>query len=132
MGVHVLEGPYTIQDLSVQDQGRMPTMCTTHQLHTRVNNRGQYVVWAAPMFDRDGTSEHYHNDQFDGLLRRIARRRQARNTANAKSVRIARPQSPELYLRAKIVKANVECAGGTILHLVDRVMFPDEFAEDKY
>ena len=132
MGVHVIEGPYTIQDLSTQDAGRMPTMCTTHQLHTRVNNRGQYSVWAAPMFDRHGTSEHNHNDQFDGLMQRLARRRRARNTANARSTRAIRPQSPELYLRANVSKANVECEGGTILHLVDRVMFPDEFNEDKY
>jgi len=132
MGVHVLEGPYTIQDLSLLDQGRMPTMCTTHLLHTRVDNHGQYVVWAAPMFDLNGTSEHYHSDQFDGLMQRLARRRQARNTAHAKSLKIRRPQSPELYLRARVTKANVKCAGGTIIHVVDRVMFPDEFNEDKY
>lgn len=37
MTVHVLEGPYTIQDLSLLDAGRMPTMSRTHQLRTRVS-----------------------------------------------------------------------------------------------
>lgn len=70
----------------------------------QVDGSGKYAVWVEPMFDLTGTSEHAHNDHFDGLVRRIARRRQARNTAQLKRIMPARPTSPALYLRATVVK----------------------------
>ncbi len=37
---------------------------------------------------------------------------------------------PEPLTTAKVLQANVWCQGGTVLHLVSKIMFPDQFNAD--
>jgi hypothetical protein len=81
------------------------------------------------MFDRAGTSEHTRTDEFEGLIRRNAMKRRARDPfRSATRPMMPRLGSPVPQMRAKVLKQNIRCAGGTVLHLVDRILFPDEFA----
>lgn len=117
------------------------------------------MVWCDPIVDRFGSSEHRHNDAFQGLVERTRSRYKARNRLNAvlkpgraygstwggarggktrrggrTRRRVAAPVavrdlSPEPYFRAEIIEANVWCEGGTVLHFIDKILFPDDLNE---
>ena len=110
----------------------------------RVDPTGKYVVWVTPLVDILGTGEHTHTDQFDGLVRNTIGLRKARDRAtmrvNARKQgrrlpkQHGRPRqpSPEPYLRAKVLRANVKCRNAVIVHVIDRVLFPDMLNLEMY
>lgn len=89
-----------------------------------------------------GTGEHTHSDEFDGLLRSNALKRRALRETNARvggrggSQRRrqgrVRPPSPEPYFRSRVIKANIRCRNAVILHIVDRIFFPDTVNMEVY
>ncbi len=67
---------------------------------------GGYVVSCEPLKDRLGTS-----------MRVVTTRKIHGHVIK---------DDPEPLSCARVIRANVWCQGGTVLHLVDKILFPDE------
>ena len=80
-GVHIVDGPYSVADLSDQAKVQPRHEDVRHVLRFRFDMRGVCTTW----LDSDSKPPR----------------------------------------KARILKSNIKCAGGTIIHVVDKILYPD-------
>ena len=80
-GLHVIPGPYRMQDLYTMNESSILTADMTSTLRTSVNAKGSYTVWVG--------------------------------------------QSRQPRLKARVLASDIRVCDGTILHLIDRILFPE-------